>query len=1162
MWWLKTVNSSNISNTTAQFHAVQGGPGFAGGTTEANFQAPISAAGNLKSLRVDLSTAPVGGANWKVEVSINGTPSGTLVVNLTGSAITATATGTVAVSAGDLLTIKVTPTGTPVAANMQMSVEFDPTTADHYSYPAGGGNSQTTAPQYWRGLAGLSTLQGTEAITSTTRDIVPFAGTLTDFYVALAVAPGVGKSWDLIMMLNGTEVAASALNISGTNKTGNVTGMSQAVAAGDQITFKVKTANSSPAATRFGHSCTIVPTTSGLFAITGASTSALAASNRFLLQEGSQTAAIDATEANVQLLVAPAALKFSAMYVAAQNAAGTSKTRTYQQRVNTANGNIVATMTGNTDTTASDTGHSDTLAAGNVIDIAFTATASSTSSSGNAWAVAASTQTSVTTTITPSAATLALSAQTATLRATMTPAAQSVSLSMKTATLLATLKPAARALALTAATAALTLTLHPAAASLTLSGQPGALNGITTLIPAAAALALAGHASPMAATMKPAAASLTLSGQQGIASPAVIPASASLTLTGRTSTLSETLKPAAASLTLTGQTSDLTLIGPVTFGPAPKRGWMMAGVTVAYDGTQLVNRIIPFGVDSDGSNLTLQHASSFAPYPVKRDGDTYYIEDTESIALYGLHEQRVYWTDIKSPYRNTATQGAANGTITLDSQPSDGDTLTINETTYTFRNSPTVEGDIRIGPDVADTRVRLEAALAGVDGLNAANNDVKVAFGSGGAVEITAYAKGGAGNLIVFAAEGVPAVTGDGTLEGGIYATLTANVLYARAVNELLKGRSEILSFHCTIANGADCWALPGDRVKLQFNGVAQTEEAAFLGRPGGRTTYIEVDQWMLVTERHDRSTPSGVRQVDFVLATPVLQYPLPPLPTWTDPVALPVPPDASTLTSNPGGDWVDVPFDPLPDDPGGEDATPKSSPKSPLPSTLGKIIKRNGLPVDQCCPDPTADIASGTGILPPLSTAPGDEFPHLPFLMIDGQGDRPIPIYVGDKVNWFDAVLATNESATGDDPFVYNAKFFVDGIFTGWSGTYTDDGTHGYKATAEVSFPEGILGSWAAASWSGTIDGVAHSTSKLSRSSIRTTSSIISPCGTRDVRAPRRSDPPRHGLPARPPERRRSAHDGDGVQPLGRARRTTRRHDAPRDLPRTWPALPPAQHR
>lgn len=56
---------------------------------------------------------------------------------------------------------------------------------------------------------------------------------------------------------------------------------------------------------------------------------------------------------------------------------------------------------------------------------------------------------------------------------------------------------------------------------------------------------------------------------------------------------------------------------------------------------------------------------------------------------------------------------AAVGTVTVDSLPTDGDTLTIGADTYTFRPSPAAPFEVAIGADAAGTAENIRGALAG-----------------------------------------------------------------------------------------------------------------------------------------------------------------------------------------------------------------------------------------------------------------------------------------------------------------------------------------------------------------------------------------------------------------------------------------------------------------
>ncbi len=105
-----------------------------------------------------------------------------------------------------------------------------------------------------------------------------------------------------------------------------------------------------------------------------------------------------------------------------------------------------------------------------------------------------------------------------------------------------------------------------------------------------------------------------------------------------------------------------------------------------------------------------------------------------------------------------------------------------------------------------------------------------------------------------------------------------ANVLHAVASATLLKHKSPKVFVTVPVANGPHVWALPGDKIKLQYTGAVETDY--------GAVTWQEFDQWFLVVDRRDASTPAGVREVEFTLAAPEIEITVPASPNA---VVLPV---------------------------------------------------------------------------------------------------------------------------------------------------------------------------------------------------------------------------------------------------------------------------------
>lgn len=112
--------------------------------------------------------------------------------------------------------------------------------------------------------------------------------------------------------------------------------------------------------------------------------------------------------------------------------------------------------------------------------------------------------------------------------------------------------------------------------------------------------------------------------------------------------------------------------------------------------------------------------------------------------------------DISVRIGDTASPVAAQGTLTMDTNPTDGDTMTVGSRTYTFEASLTdVDGNIQIGGTLADTKANLVAAfdLSGTAGTDyaasmTAHPSVDIAAFVGDDAVLTAHTPGAAGNSI------------------------------------------------------------------------------------------------------------------------------------------------------------------------------------------------------------------------------------------------------------------------------------------------------------------------------------------------------------------------------------------------------------------------------
>jgi hypothetical protein len=98
----------------------------------------------------------------------------------------------------------------------------------------------------------------------------------------------------------------------------------------------------------------------------------------------------------------------------------------------------------------------------------------------------------------------------------------------------------------------------------------------------------------------------------------------------------------------------------------------------------------------------------------------------------------------------TASAVKASCVLTMDTQPTAGDTLTIGEKTYIFVPVGTANGvgEISIGADLAGAQAALVAAINGTDGVNAAHPSIIAGAFNANASIISALIGGTIGNLI------------------------------------------------------------------------------------------------------------------------------------------------------------------------------------------------------------------------------------------------------------------------------------------------------------------------------------------------------------------------------------------------------------------------------
>ncbi len=130
--------------------------------------------------------------------------------------------------------------------------------------------------------------------------------------------------------------------------------------------------------------------------------------------------------------------------------------------------------------------------------------------------------------------------------------------------------------------------------------------------------------------------------------------------------------------------------------------------------------------------------------------------------------------DVGTIRLGTAPVAATAVYTQITAKPDDGETVTIGETTYTFRTAPAVAYDVLIGASITTAVQNLTAAINGATTLTPANPDVSAVDGGAGVTTVTARLKGTTENTIATTEVVANGSWNHATLTGGTGVSLLA----------------------------------------------------------------------------------------------------------------------------------------------------------------------------------------------------------------------------------------------------------------------------------------------------------------------------------------------------------------------------------------------------
>jgi len=211
----------------------------------------------ISNLYVLLDTAPTSGKSWQFDVMKNGSTTG-VTVTISDSAVTAEdTTNSVSFSAGDTISLRSVPSGTPTAGtNIWWNMKVDGT-----GTPLMGSSTVNASASATNSSSPMGVHNAFRTTLADADIIVPTSGTFSNLYVSLSGTPGAGKSYVFELYKNSSATGLT-VTISGTATTANDTTHTFTVTAGDRIHFR-STPSGTPSARVPSFGLKFTPDTSG-----------------------------------------------------------------------------------------------------------------------------------------------------------------------------------------------------------------------------------------------------------------------------------------------------------------------------------------------------------------------------------------------------------------------------------------------------------------------------------------------------------------------------------------------------------------------------------------------------------------------------------------------------------------------------------------------------------------------------------------------------------------------------------------------------------------------------------------------------------------------------------------------------------------------------------
>ncbi len=231
-----------LTNSAITYNSIA--TGYQPWPTENQIYKLVTADGKIKKLRVELlDGAPGGGTSYDFTLMVNGNPTALTLEIADAATSNSNTVNEVAVSAGDTVSLRCSPTNTPTARRPVWTSVFEGDNANESLIMGGTVNAlNKTTIEYGQVMGGATLWNVTE---NDHRQVIPTSGTIKDFYVKLNIDPGTAPdAYRFTVRLNGATVAQSLIvTITANDTTGNDLVHNLVVAPGDVLTMMAEPLN-------------------------------------------------------------------------------------------------------------------------------------------------------------------------------------------------------------------------------------------------------------------------------------------------------------------------------------------------------------------------------------------------------------------------------------------------------------------------------------------------------------------------------------------------------------------------------------------------------------------------------------------------------------------------------------------------------------------------------------------------------------------------------------------------------------------------------------------------------------------------------------------------------------------------------------------------------